>query len=292
MEAIVAKHFKPEKVAEFNTRFALVKDLANKVFTSPKEIYAKYPDLVTPEQANGIWNKSMGDAQKGGVTSQDLLSPAISSAIDRLLGIFIPEVREPIKFALGFVFILSYVERLPGFGSLVGAAMDITAAFLPMSAVAIQTTMPNLMALIPLPYMNFAGMAIGWVFSAVLLFMAIMLGVSRKQFGSAIEATAGLIPIVGVNAMNFVRTTNNTAAKLNDRRLMIANEFGQVVDVLKKTAAGVGEETKNALTNIVSEAKTAATPTVAVGGRKKRFSRRQHIIRKWRTTRRIKSGKR
>ena len=37
----------------------------------------------------------------------DFISPATSAAIDGLLGIFIPEVRLPIKTALGFVFILS-----------------------------------------------------------------------------------------------------------------------------------------------------------------------------------------
>jgi hypothetical protein len=288
MEAIVAKHFKPEKVAEFKKRYALVQDIAHKNFSSPADIYSRYPELVNEEQANGIWSK-MNAAQKGGVTSQDLLSPAISDAIDNLLGIFIPEVREPIKLGLGFVFILNYIEKLPGFGSLVGAALDVTAAFLPVSAVAIQNLLPDFMALIPLPYMNFAGMALGWMFSFVLLMMAILIGISRKQFGASIEAMAGLIPVVGPSAMNLVRTTNNTVARLEQKREMIVNEFANVVDVLKETAAGISEETRGALTDIVTEAK-AAVPQTA--GAKKRFSRRKRVSHKWlKKTRRIRSRK-
>ncbi len=81
----------------------------------------------------------------------DFISPATSAAIDGLLGIFIPEVRLPIKTALGFVFILSYIESLPIFGQLVAAALDITAAMLPVIAVNFQNFTPVVVGLIPIP---------------------------------------------------------------------------------------------------------------------------------------------
>jgi hypothetical protein len=89
--------------------------------------------------------------------------------------------------------------------------------------------------------------------------------------------------------MNLVRTTNNTVARLEQKREMIVNEFANVVDVLKETAAGISEETRGALTDIVTEAK-AAVPQTA--GAKKRFSRRKRVSHKWlKKTRRIRSRK-
>ena len=299
MEAIIAKHFKPDKVEEFNKRFSLVKDLANNRFTSPEEIYEAHPDLITPQQAQGIWkNYNEAKVQKGGLQvvsaqmANDLLSPTISKALNLLLGIFIPEVRIPIKVGLGFIFILSYIEKLPGIGALVASALDITATILPVWAVSLQNLIPPLVALIPLPYMNFAGMFLGYIFSAVLLFMAIMIGISRKQFGSAIEATAGLIPVFGPTLMNGVKSVNVTAAKLNARRIQVVEQFTALVNQIIQTATQAGEETKASLQGLLTEAVRASGPPQPVPAQQagKRFSRRTRKSSKWKT-RRTKSRK-
>jgi hypothetical protein len=316
MEAIVAKHFKPDKVDEFKKRLALVKDLVDKKFTTADDLHAAHSDLISRSQAENILKKT--NVQKGGVNgSTDFLTDTISGAITGLTSVFIPEFRAPLQLGLGVVFLLNYIEKLPMFGSIVGAALDMTAATLPITAVNIQTSVPLLFSLIPLPYMNFVGMAVGWFFSAMLLFVAIMIGVSRMQFGAAIEASAGLIPVVGTSAMNFVRTSNTTLGKLNQKRQKVVADFLEVVDVLKQTSQSVGRGLSDTLDNVASEAKAAASSTAksalqtvvsevktasatpapapapaSVGGKKKRFSRKKPMIKKWKTTRRIKSARR
>lgn len=99
------KHF-PDKADEFQFRMGVFKDLAQRKFSSAQELQQHFGSLFTPDQAKRIYEKIQ---PRGGVIEDevDFISPATSAAIDGLLGIFIPEVRLPIKTGLGFVFILS-----------------------------------------------------------------------------------------------------------------------------------------------------------------------------------------
>lgn len=105
MEAVVAKHL-PDKVDEFRFRMGVFEDLMNKKFSSPDELQQHFGSTFTPSQAKNIFQKLQ---TKGGeITDEvDFISPAVSTALDGLLSIFIPAVRLPIKTGLGFVFILS-----------------------------------------------------------------------------------------------------------------------------------------------------------------------------------------
>jgi hypothetical protein len=265
----------------YDEHSAVLRDLATKKFATPAALFSyfesTYPGLFTQTQATNIWTKMNAAKRGGGIPSSDLLSPTISDALDNLLGIFIPEVREPIKSALGLGFILSYVEQLPLFGPLVGSALDLTAAVLPTLAVTAQNIMPTLVSLIPLPYMSFVGMGIGWAFSFVLLYLTMLIGLSRKKFGDSVEAVAGMIPILGATAMNVVQKANLTAAKLNDRRQQVVESVSELASALSEATAGLGDQTKQSLRNIVSEAKTA-------GGLHPR--RRRNTRKKWQRRRR------
>ena len=316
MEAVVAKHL-PDKVDEYKFRMGVFEDLMNRKFASPEELRQHFGSTFTPSQAKNIWTSLQ---TKGGVVNDevDFISPATSSAIDGLLSIFIPEVRLPIKTALGFVFILSYVESLPIFGQLVAAAFDMTAAVLPIIAVNFQNFTPLVVGLIPVPYANLIGVAIGYVFSAFFLWMAILMGISRQQFGSAVEATAGLIPVVGPTAMNWVAKANFTAAKLNQRRKKVMESvsqtlglLGQIVDStltpalqaldsqvqqaaqkasdVASVARDVQDVAKGQLANLRQKADLARTQVPPPAAARKKFTRRTRRKKQWRRTRKSKT---
>lgn len=247
-----------EPLKTYDEHSAVLRDLTTKKFANSAEFFSyfdtAYPGLFDQSQADRIWTKMNAAKQQGGASpSTDLLSPVLSSALDNLLAIFIPEVREPIKAGLGFAFILTYIEQLPLFGPLVGAALDITAALLPTLAVTAQNLMPTLVSLIPLPYMNFVGIGIGWAFSFVLLYVTMLIGISRKKFGASVEAISGMIPIMGATAMNMVQKANITAAKLNDRRQEVAESVGALTDALSEGMGSVGAQTNQSLRQIVSQ---------------------------------------
>ena len=311
MEAIVAQHL-PEKADEFKFRMGVYRDLATRKFGSPDELRQHFGSTFTPAQAKNIWTKLQ---PKGGVANDevDFISPATSQAIDGLLSIFIPEVRLPIKTGLGFVFILSYVESLPIFGQLVAAALDMTAAVLPIIAVNFQNFTPLVVGLIPIPYANLVGVAIGYVFSAFFLWMAILMGISRQQFGSAVEATAGLIPVIGPTAMNWVAKANFTAAKLNQRRKKVMESVSETLQLVSQivdatltpalqtldTQAQQAAQKANEVATVANDVKDLAKGQIAdlkqkaalartVAGRKK-LTRRTRKKTQWRRTRRSKT---
>jgi hypothetical protein len=294
------KDVRPDEVKRimsmFEERSGSLQDLATKKFESPEALFShfdvKYPGLFTKEQSIGIWNK-LRTTQMGGAmvmpNINDLLSPTISSALDALLGIFIPEVRTPIKFVLGFVFILSFIEKLPLVGPLLSAALDVASAILPTAAVALQSIVPGIFGLIPLPYASMVGLYLGWLFSAILLYFTMLIGISRKQFGDSVVAIAGMVPLFGPTLMTTVKNANVTAAKLNQNRIKIVNSFSEVItavtSALSQVGQNLGEKTKTSLTNIVQQAQTKAKMPTVVGGRRKRLSSRKRKNSKWGTMR-------
>lgn len=280
MESIVRTHL-PEQVDEFKYRWKVFDDLSHKKFSSPEALQSHFGDLFTPEQASNIWNNLQ---RKGGANDEvDYLSPTVSSAIEKLLAIFIPEVRIPIKTGLSFVFILSYLEKLPMFGPLVAAAMDVTAAVLPTIAVNLQNLTPPLIGLLPIPYASFAGIVVGWMFSAFFLWMAILLGISRQQFGPAIEAMSGLIPVVGPTVMNWVAKANLTAAKLEMRRKQVAESFANLMQQISSVLDSTVTPTLNKLN---AEVQKQAAPMP--GARRKKLTKSRKSKEQWQRTRRSK----
>lgn len=137
--------------------------------------------------------------------------------------------------------------------------MDITAAMLPVIAVNFQNFTPLVVGLIPLPYSNFVGIAIGYCFSAFFLWLAILLGISRQQFGSAVEATAGLIPVIGPTAMNWVSKANFTAAKLNMRRKRVMESVSETLAVVSQFVDANVTPALDTLNQQVQQAATVAS---------------------------------
>ena len=90
-----------------------------------------------------------------------------------------------------------------------------------------------------------------------------MLGISRQQFGSAVEATAGLIPVVGPTAMNWVAKANFTAAKLNARRKKVMES---VSETLTAVSGFVDATLTPALETLDSKVQEVATTANAVKG--------------------------
>jgi hypothetical protein len=173
------------------------------------------------------------------------------------------------------VFTLSTLENSPLFGEMIGAALDVTAAALPVFASISQTQTPALVGLLPLPYASTVGLVAGWVFSFFFLFTAMLIGISRKDFSAAIEATAGMIPVLGPVAMRTVSSADRTATKLRNRAekvyTSIQKVYGNVtnaVDTARKMANG----------EIPSE--------LLSGGSRKTLKRIRHTIRNKRTWKR------
>ncbi len=300
--------------------------LANTKFTSPGELRNSFFDgdnpLFSETQSQNIYKqlqqKTGGGSRDGSVLNNisqqliDMISGTyVAGPVDPRLTNLIAAVQTFVRGALPFVFVLHTLEQAPMFGELVGTALDITAATLPVAATAIQSQTPALVGLIPLPFAGPVGIGLGWLFSFFFLWVAMVIGLSRKDFSAAIEATAGMIPVIGGTAMRAVASADKVATKLSARAQKIYDSIQEVygnvsgalsgfqiansplADTMRAATKGTGLQIANSPLADTMRAATKGTglqiansPFAATKGGRKRFTKHRRSIRKWRKTRR------
>jgi hypothetical protein len=247
-------------------------------FKSAEEIrrsfFRKGQPLLTPKQADNVYRAIHGK-QLGGRDS--LINETAESVIDTLSGVQRGPPIPPgaaaaaekayktfqlvLRIVLPWVFILDTVQHTPLFGELIGAALDITAATLPVIATMIQTSTPALVGLIPVPYAGTIGILLGWLFSAWFLWLAAVIALSRKDFAGALEATAGMIPVVGASAMKIVASVDRVTTKLANRAEKIMESISHAYGSAMGAIASVRSKIPASLPS-VKDLK-AKMPTVA-----------------------------
>jgi len=212
--------------------------------------------LFTPAQAASVFRKIQPfTIQKGGEQVDSILNSTIRKAIDSAAGITPPEPTNPaiqagiktvqvwIRILIPFLFILDTLENTPLFGDLIGAALDVTAAVLPVMASTIQTMTPGIVGLIPIPLAGTVGIILGWLFSLWFLWLAMVIGFSRKEFAAALEATAGMVPVVGPALSRGIKAVETVGTKFNNRadKIMasISKAFGSLQGAINKVKSTV-----------------------------------------------------
>jgi hypothetical protein len=207
--------------------------------------------LFTPEQAASVFRKIQPfNFQKGGAPVDSILNTSIRNAINEAAGITPPSPPNPaiqggiksmqliVRTIIPFIFILDTLENTPLFGDLVGAALDVTAAALPVMASTIQTMTPSIVGLIPIPLAGTVGILLGWLFSLFFLWLAMVIGISRKEFAAALEATAGMVPVIGPALSRGIKAVETVGTKFYNRadKIMasISKAFGSLQGAIAK----------------------------------------------------------
>jgi hypothetical protein len=214
--------------------------------------------LFTSAQAQSVFKKIKPITQKGGEQVESILNMAARKGIDLAAGITEPGPPNPgiqatiktvqmvIRMIIPFIFILDTIENTPLFGDLIGAALDVTAAVLPVMASNIQTMTPGIVGLIPVPLAGTLGIVLGWLFSLWFLWLAMVIGISRKEFAAALEATAGMVPVIGPALSRGVKAVETVGTKFYNRAdkisTSISKAYGSLmgaIDKVKSTASSL-----------------------------------------------------
>jgi hypothetical protein len=289
---IAEKHLGPDASNAVDTMMDAYRELSSKVFKTADELRSHFlvgdKPMFSDVQAKNVFEKTR---QTGGST-ESVVNDALTSVMDLISGKTAPgppnpaikaaiaTVQQAIRIMLPFVFILNTLEQSPLFGELLGAALDITSAVLPVTASSIQSSTPALVGLIPVPFAGPVGIALGWIFSFFFLWLAMVIGISRKDFASALEATAGMIPIIGGTAMKAVASFDRVSTKLANRAERIQASISEVYGNLQNTIQNVQNTVKEKTNAAIN--KPISLP-LRTGG--KRFTRRRKYKNKWRKTR-------
>lgn len=179
------------------------------------------------------------------------IAEPVKPILDASLWVFIPKVRETVKKIVGTFFILGSLDKLPIFGPLIGSSMDIAAAFMPALGATFQNMLPNIIGLAPIPYAAFIGEAAGYVFSSVMMFMTLMTQVSRGEFMEALEAGAGLLPVVGTTLMMYVNKGKKVYDKFIAMKEKIVVSLAQIKGLILYLVPMVSKSASKLLTNLL-----------------------------------------
>ena len=256
---IVRRHISAPDAQNVDSMISAYEALYKGKFNSAEDIRRSFTKngqpLFTPEQAQSVFKKIRPITQKGGEQIESIVNMAARQGIDLAAGITKPGPPNPaieatiktvqmvIRMIIPFIFILDTIENTPLFGDLVGAALDVTAAVLPVMASNIQTITPGLVGLIPVPLAGTLGIVLGWLFSLFFLWLAMVIGISRKEFAAALEATAGMVPVVGPALSRGVKAVETVGTKFYNRAdkisTSISKAFGSLMGAINKVKSTV-----------------------------------------------------
>jgi outer membrane biosynthesis protein TonB len=124
----------------------------------------------------------------------------------------------------------------------------------------IQTNIPPMFGLLPIPYASMVGLVVAAMYGAIVWPIIAMVAFSRQDFAAAIESYLRIIPppFGSTIADNFMET-NRMIARINVKRVKlatdIANGLGMIMDVVNDVnqKVNVGLEKANAGVSQVTE---------------------------------------
>ena len=253
---IVRRHVSAPDAQNVDSMISAYEALYKGKFNSAEDIRRSFTKngqpLFTPEQAASVFRKIQPmTTQKGGAPVDSILNDSIRKAIDSAAGITPPSPMNPtiqggiksmqmiVRTIIPFIFILDTLENTPLFGDLIGAALDVTAAVLPVMASTIQTMTPGIVGLIPIPLAGTIGIFLGWMFSLWFLWLAMVIGISRKEFAAALEATAAMVPVIGPALSRGVKAVETVGTKFYNRADKISESISKAFGSLQGAVAKV-----------------------------------------------------
>lgn len=128
-----------------------------------------------------------------------------------------------------WLFILYAFERDPQYGPPLSVALDTVSKLLPTIGLSVQSFAAPLAGAIPLPAGGAIGAVIGWAVSAVFVFMAILMNLSRRKFGTAFVTAMSLIPLAGPALSEAAEDLESTMSRISKRREKLVNSARSIL---------------------------------------------------------------
>lgn len=196
--------------------------------------------------------------------SEDWLGPHLRWFLKAITS---PYARTMLEGIFIVVFFLSYIERTPVIGSILSASLDLLLAGGKIATKSIQSVIPALIGLAPIPYASTAGIAMAASFGFIVWPVLAIVSLSRQDFTSAVESFIRIIPPpIGDVIANTFLEGNRTIARLDEKRIKLANDISSAMTTISDTATNLSTQAKEGLKSLgeqVKEASQTASSTVA-----------------------------
>ena len=203
--------------------------------------------------------KSYGK-QSGGADSGDFVGPQVSSFVDAVRND--PDIfRKMLATLFSSVFILDSAEHLPGFGSILGASLDVMLMGGKVMIKTVQAALPPMIGLLPIPYASMAGLAMAAVFGMIMWPMIALVSLSRQDFATATDAYVRAIPPpFGDMLANTFTEGNRAVAKVNAKREQLGEDLSKAFSMLSESLTDASVDAREKLKTLAAEVSAAAAP--------------------------------
>lgn len=192
----------------------------------------------------------------GGPTdSEDWLGPQLTWFINTITT---PAARTAWKGLFAVIFFVSYLEKIPIFGNVLSAVLDLMIMGSKILTKSFQKAIPPLFGLIPLPYTSMFGLMMAALFGYIVWPVLATVSLSRQDFTAAIDSFVRIIPPpLGDAIADTFLEGNRTVARLNQKRIALSNDIskgvsaiGDAIGNLSGNAAKLGEKTREAASGL------------------------------------------
>jgi len=241
-----------------------------------RDILAKY-NLGTPETSERIdlllsalrRKPGYSDAlkkygrQRGGADTSDFVGPKLSSFVTAVKEN--PEIfRTMLASLYSVVFLLDSAEHLPGVGSILGASMDIMIMGGKVLTKTVQSAIPPLMGLLPIPYASTVGLVMAAVFGMIAWPMIALISLSRQDFAVAMDAYVRAIPPpFGEMLANTFTEGNRTVAKIDAKRVQLGEDLTAAFALLADATKDISADAQAGLKTLAEQTATVAATASA-----------------------------
>jgi hypothetical protein len=192
--------------------------------------------------------------------SEDYLGPRLRWFLTAVTS---PYARTLLEGIFMVVFFISYLEKIPVFGSILSASLDVILAGGKIMVKSVQSLLPAAIGVIPLPYTSMAGIAIAALFGFIVWPIFAMVSLSRKDFAAAMESFIRIIPPpVGDMIANTFLEGNRAVAKIDEKRIRLGNDVANGLTQLSTITNSVSSSMKEGFETLAKQTQEAALNAV------------------------------
>ena len=188
--------------------------------------------------------------------SEDYLGPRLRWFLTAVTS---PYARTLLEGIFMVVFFVSYLEKIPVFGSILSASLDVILAGGKIMIKSVQSLLPAAIGVIPLPYASMAGIAMAALFGFIVWPIFAIISLSRQDFVAAIESYIRMIPPpIGDMLANTFLEGNRAVAKIDDKRIKLGNDIANALGQLSSITNSVSSSMKEGFDSLAKQTQEAA----------------------------------
>jgi len=189
--------------------------------------------------------------------SEDYLGPRLRWFLTAVTS---PYARTLLEGIFMVVFFVSYLEKIPVFGSILSASLDVILAGGKIMVKSVQSLLPAAIGVIPLPYTSMAGIAIAALFGFIVWPIFAIVSLSRKDFVAAIESFTRMIPPpLGDMIANTFLEGNRAVAKIDEKRIRLGNDVANGLTQLSTITNTLSSSMKEGFETLAKQTQEAAS---------------------------------